>query len=333
MAIDDLKKNLLRLLAEPGFHSGTALAVRLGVSRTAVWKAVRELGELGLDISAVSGRGYRLAVPLELLAPDAIHAGLNPAAAPLLAALDLHDHIDSTNTQLMRAAATAPTGSVCLAETQTAGRGRIGREWVSPFGANIYLSLLWRFEDTSRLAGLSLAVGVGVVRALAAMGVAGVGLKWPNDILWDGRKLGGILLEVAGEAHGGCAVVVGLGLNRYFPPRLGRAIDQPWTDLAQAAGGVAPPRNRLVAAVLNELLVLLAGYGGRGLAPYLDEWRTYHHFQGRSATIHQGETQIKGRIADVTAAGLLVLRCEDGRLREFASGEVRLRADAERDHG
>lgn len=325
MPIDALKKNLLRLLSEPGFHSGTALAASLGVSRTAVWKAVRELEALGLAIAAVSGKGYRLAVPLELLSAAAISAHLDPKSEPLLARLELHDQLDSTNTYVMRHAAALPTGTVCLAESQTAGRGRIGRAWVSPFGANIYLSLLWRFEDTSRLSGLSLAVGVAVARALSGLGLRGLGLKWPNDILWEERKLGGILLEVAGEAHGGCAVVVGLGLNCYLPQTVGQTIDQPWVDLVQAMG-TPPGRNVLVAALLNELLPLLAEYGGHGLAPYLDEWRGYHIFQNRDAILYQGETQIRGRIVDVTAAGLLVLEDDTGRRREFASGEVRLRA-------
>ncbi|MGZ8244721.1 bifunctional biotin--[acetyl-CoA-carboxylase] ligase/biotin operon repressor BirA [Methylomagnum sp.] len=326
MPVDALTKTLLRLLSDHRFHSGTELAAALGVSRTAVWKHVRDLEALGLDIAAVSGKGYRLVSPLQLLDEAAIRADLNPPAAALLAKLELHDQLDSTNTYLMQAApAGAVAGTVCLAETQTAGRGRIGREWLSPFGSNIYLSLLWRFEGPSRVAGLSLAVGVAVVRALAGLGFGEAGLKWPNDVLWGESKLGGILLEVAGEAHGSCVVVIGVGLNRHMPPRLGRAIDQPWADLASISGASAPPRNRLVAALLNELLPLVADYEGYGLAPWLPEWRRLHRFQGRDAVVHVGEARIKGRIADVSDEGLLVLECEDGSLRRFASGDVRLR--------
>lgn len=325
--VDDFRKTLLRRLSDHRFHSGTELAALLGVSRTAVWKHVRDLENLGLEVSALPGKGYRLLSPLELLEEAAIRAHLAPEAASLMESLELHDEIDSTNSHLMRAGgAGAPTGAVCVAETQTAGRGRVGRDWISPFGANVYLSLLWRFEEPSRVAGLSLAVGVAVVRALAAMGLGGVGLKWPNDLLWGDSKLGGILLEVAGEAHGPCRVVVGVGLNRYIPASLGRSIDQAWTDLARVAEGAVPPRNRLIAALLNEVLPLLAGYAERGLVPYLPEWRRYHRWQGREAVIHQGEAQIRGRIEDVTDEGLLVLRGEDGALRRFASGDVRLRA-------
>lgn len=326
MTFDALPQRLLYRLADQRFHSGADLAAELGVSRTSVWKAVSALEALGLEVSALPGKGYRLASPLELLDAARIHAGLSPEAAALLAALDIHAEIDSTNAQLMRGAGQgAPSGSVCLAEAQSQGRGRIGRRWVSPFGANVYLSLLWRYDEPSRIGGLSLAVGVGVARALEGLGIAGVGLKWPNDLLLGERKLGGILIEVAGEAHGGCAAVIGIGLNRYLPPHITQAIDQPWADLAHAEGG-PPPRNRLAAALLNELLPLLADYTEQGLAPWLPEWRRRHALAGREATLLAGSMQVKGRIEDVSAAGLLVLRCEDGRLREFASGEVSLRA-------
>jgi BirA family biotin operon repressor/biotin-[acetyl-CoA-carboxylase] ligase len=328
MPADDSRKNLLRLLSDNCFHSGEELAAALGVSRTAVWKHIHELETLGLEVSALPGKGYRVLSPLELLDESFIRAALRPEAAQLLAAIELHDEIDSTNTHLMRAAAAgARTGTVCLAETQTAGRGRIGRNWISPFGANIYLSLLWRFEDPSRVAGLSLAVGVAVIRALAGMGLGEVGLKWPNDVLWREKKLAGILLDVAGEAHGQCAVVIGLGVNRYIPSNLGRSIDQSWTDLSRVAGAAAPPRNLLIAAILSELLPLLRNYSEWGLAPYLPDWRRFHCLEGRKATIHQGDARISGRITDVTADGLLVLHCEDGNFRRFASGDVRLRAE------
>ena len=326
MTLDALPQSLLHRLADQRFHSGADLATELGVSRTSVWKAVGALGALGLEVLALPGKGYRLASPLELLDAARIHAALSPEAAALLASLDIHAEIDSTNAQLMRRAAQgAPSGSVCLAEAQSQGRGRIGRSWVSPFGSNVYLSLLWRYDEPSRIGGLSLAAGVGVARALEGLGVVGVGLKWPNDLLLEERKLGGILIEVAGEAHGGCAAVIGIGLNRTLPPQAAQAIDQPWADLALTEGG-PPPRNLLAAALLNELLPLLADYAERGLAPWLPEWRRRHALAGREATLLAGSMQVKGRIEDVSEAGLLVLRCEDGRLREFASGEVSLRA-------
>jgi len=327
MPLDALDQSLLRTMTDGRFHSGTELAGILGVTRATVWNHVRALESLGLEIAALPGKGYRLLSPVELLSGAGIRAALAPSAAECLGDLDIHDEIDSTNSHLMRQAAQgARIGTVCLAERQLAGRGRIGRDWVSPFGANIYLSVLWRFEDPTQVAGLSLAVGVAIVRALKAAGFPGAALKWPNDVLWAHAKLGGILIEVAGEAHGQCAVVVGLGLNRHLPDSAASVIDQTWTDMGRATGVAVPPRNRLIAAILNELLPLLHGYPQQGLAPYLPEWRSAHAYQGQYATIHFGETRIEGRIADVTDDGLLILECTDGRRRSFASGDVRLRA-------
>ncbi|BBA37269.1 BirA bifunctional protein [Methylocaldum marinum] len=326
MQYDALTRTLLQLLSDNGFHSGAELARRLGVSRTVIWKTVRALQQRGIEIAALSGKGYRVTQPVELLDETAIQSSLSSEAARLIGALHIYDELDSTNTRLMRLAAEgAPSGAICLAETQTAGKGRTGRSWLSPLGANVYLSVLWRFDDHSLVAGLSLAVGVAAIRALDRVGVGGVGLKWPNDLLWEDLKLGGILLEVSGEAHGGCAVIVGLGVNRYIPPAVGSGIDQAWVDLATVAGASAPSRNRLVASILSELLPLLNDYRRTGLEPYLPEWRRRHRLTGRAVVVHQGDRETVGTVTDVTAEGLLVLTCKDGKRREFASGDVRLR--------
>lgn len=326
MALDALDKALIQLLADGHCHSGTALAERLGISRAAIWKHIRTLESLGLTVSALPGRGYRLLSPVELLSEESIRKDLTQFAGDLIDRLELHDELDSTNSHLMRRAQDgAKTGTVCLAEFQRAGRGRIGREWISPFGANLYLSVLWRFEDPGQISGLSLAIGVAAVRALKSLGLPGISLKWPNDLLWEGAKLGGILLEVAGEAHGQYAVIIGLGMNRHIPEVAATSIDQPWTDLGRIAGGPPPPRNALVSALLNELLPLLNDYSGRGLAPFLPEWRAAHAYKNSEATLHVGDARIDGRIVDVTEEGLLMFRDVEGRLRQFASGDVRLR--------
>jgi len=319
------KKALLNLLSDGQFHSGEELARTLGLSRTAIWHLIHELETLGLELSAVPGKGYRLSRTLELLDEDLIRAFLSEAALPLAPRLEIHDELDSTNSHLARQAEGSP--AVCLAETQTAGRGRLGRTWLSPFGGNILMSVSWHFDDHAAIVGLSLGVGVAVIRALKCSGVAEAGLKWPNDILWRGRKLGGILLEVSGEAHGRHAVVIGIGLNLHIPPKHGRNIDQAWTDLVQVSGAAVPSRNRLIASVLNELLPLLRDYAQAGLTALLDEWRAYHCLHGKPVIVHQGEHRIRGLVAGVTDAGLLVLDCEEGGRREFASGDVRLRAD------
>lgn len=201
----DRTLELLRLLADGRLHSGAVLAERLDMTRAAVCKAVRRLSDqLGLEITSGRGRGYRLITPIELLDAQRIGETLAATGRAPPVRLEIHQRIDSTNRHLMREAAHgAPSGTVCLAERQTAGQGRHGRCWVSPFGANLYLSILWRYPcGPAGLSGLSLAAGAVVADALRQLGVQGLVLKWPNDLLWGGRKLGGILLEVSGEAQG-----------------------------------------------------------------------------------------------------------------------------------
>lgn len=327
MAINQLDRALLARLADGRFHSGAELAEALGVTRTTVCNRLHAMGEgLGLELMALQGRGYRLASPLDLLNEARIRADLCPKAKELIGECHLFDDIGSTNSHLLALSTEGiPQGTVCLAERQSAGRGRMGREWVSPFGANIYLSVLWRFDEPSQLAGLSLAVGVAVIRALEVAGCPGASLKWPNDILWETAKLGGILIEVTGEAHGPCTAVIGLGLNREMSRRAAVGIDQSWTDLGRATDRPPPDRNALIASVLNELLPLLAGYPEQGLARYLPEWRKVHAYQGQMATLQFGDSAVEGRIIDVSDDGLLIIECMDGSRRRFASGDVRLR--------
>lgn len=317
-------KALLDLLADGRFHSGRELAERLGTDRAGVWKRISALRSQGLDIHAVPGTGYRLPEPLVLLDRELIERALLAEVREELA-IELHDRLDSTNAHLLRRAAEgAPSGTVCLAETQSCGRGRVGRAWVSPFSGNVYLSLLWRFGRAG-FSGLSLAVGVAMVRALHAQGVAGVTLKWPNDILWNGKKLGGVLIEVSGQEGGQYAIVIGIGLNLNLPDREAESIGQEWVDLVRVPGGRGVCRNYLIAAMLNQLVPILMTYESSGLAPYLDEWRRCHAFDGARVSVQQGDRVQRGWVAGVTDQGLLLLDCEDGLRREFASGDVRLR--------
>lgn len=327
MKLINTRKALLSLLADGNFHSGADLAQQLGCSRTAVWGMIHELEQLHLTIHSISGKGYRLSHPLELLDEQQILAHLKAPQRQLLNRLEIYDVLDSTNTYLMTMTKTAASGTVCLAECQTAGRGRVGRSWQTPFGGSVCLSLLWHFEDHAALQGLSLAVGVAIHRALQRCGINGVGLKWPNDLLWQDRKLGGILLEVSGETHGHCAVVIGIGINIFMPDNAALSIEQAWTDLSKVTGAPPPQRNRLISLLLEELLILLADYAQRGLYAYLPEWRRYHCMSGRKIILHLGDKPIPGTVVDVNDKGLLLIDCEEGGIREFASGDVRLRLD------
>ncbi|GAB4265863.1 MAG: bifunctional biotin--[acetyl-CoA-carboxylase] ligase/biotin operon repressor BirA [Methylomicrobium sp.] len=324
MSLTEQQRRILALLADGSFHSGSALAEALGVSRTSVWKQLSVLSDLGLEYAAISGKGYRLARPIEFLDRTRILSALDPDLETLVPRLEIYDCLDSTNTRLVELAKEQlPSGIVCLAEFQSAGRGRRGRHWVSPFGCNIYLSLLWRFTSgPAVISGLSLAIGVAVVRALSRLGFSDVGLKWPNDIYCQARKLGGILVEVVGETHGPCTTVIGLGLNVYLPEQNAKTIDKPWTDLTRIANGEPVSRNRLVGELLNELLPVVCAYENEGLARYLDEWRRYDCLYGQPVSLFQADAVISGNALGIDDNGLFLIEVEDGNVRRFASGDV-----------
>jgi len=320
-----LRRRLLHLLSDGQFHSGEALGATLGVSRMAVWKHLQALRELGIDFDIVRGRGYRLPAPVELLDDAAILAGAGTETRAALAGVDVLLDIDSTNNRLREQALLgAPAGSVCLAEMQHAGRGRRGRRWVSPFAANLYLSLLWRSAaGAAGLGGLSLVAGIAVLRCLREFGVDSAGLKWPNDILADSAKLAGILIDVVGESSGPCAVIIGVGINVAMPPPAAADIDQTWTDL-QTLTGCAISRNRLAACLLDHVLPAISAFEAEGLQPFLEEWRCHDIVDGRQVDLRLANEVIRGTARGIDEGGALLVDTDTGR-RRFASGEVSVR--------
>lgn len=317
--------DLLRLLSGGEFVSGQAIADTLGVSRTAVWKQLNRLGELGLHVESVKGRGYRIEGGLDLLERDTIVAAMSVPARALLTQLDLRDSIGSTNAEAMaRIAAGTRSGYVCAAEQQQAGRGRRGRSWVSPFGRNLYVSAVWEYsQGAAALEGMSLACGVAVARALAACDVPAVSLKWPNDILHNGAKLGGILLEMTGDPAGSCQVVVGIGLNVNMPRAEG--IDQAWTDLARLCDGQPPGRSHLLGALLSELLPLLASFEADGFARWREAWCALDAYADTPVVLHSGERQLAGIARGVDARGALQLETATTGIQSVFGGELSLR--------
>lgn len=317
--------SLLGVLADGRFHSGARLAAHAGVSRMTVCNAIRRLSDMGLEIDALRGRGYRLRRPVELLERETILGLVGAAVRPRIARLDVHPRIDSTNSALLReAAAGAASGTVCLAEAQSAGRGRRGRGWVSPFGANLYLSLLWRFAHCPvEIAGLGLLVALALARGLRGLGAEGVGVKWPNDLVHGGRKLGGILTEMSGEVGGRCHVVVGVGINVALSPAQGHAIDQPWTDLKQILGDDHPSRNVLAAAVIEAMVTTVRSFESRGLKGLAEDWRGLDAVAGRAVRITTAHGDFEGVAAGVDGLGRLRLM-RSGTVQVFDSGDVSL---------
>ena len=308
-------QTLLTLLSDGRFHSGEELGALLGVSRSAVWKRLEGFErDYGMVVQRVRGRGYRLEEPLSIIAP-------RPDSGPW--PLDVLFSIDSTNAEVLRrlsAGAAAPFA--ILAERQTAGRGRRGRQWESPFGANLYYTLGITVRGGAKeLEGLSLVVGLGVARAIRSLGVADVGLKWPNDVLVDGRKIAGILLELTGDPADICSVAIGVGINVNM--RKAEAIDQPWTSLRESLGKLVD-RNALLAALESELARVLSRHREQGFSASLEEWESLHLWQGKQVTLSTAANNIVGRALGIDERGALRLLV-DGQEQRYSGGELSLR--------
>lgn len=298
----------------------------LGVSRAAVWKQMRRLDEVGLDIHAVRGRGYRLTTPFEPLDAAAIHQWMDAAVSQRIESLEVQREVDSTSDFLKRMQSPVERQgiNVCLAEWQCAGRGRRGRNWISPYGANLYLSLACILDEgILQSGGLSLAVAISVQRALRGLGINGIGLKWPNDIFFHGRKLAGILLDLSGEGGGNYQVIVGVGINLHMPDSAAGKIDQPWADLR--ASRLEQQRNKLAGMLLENLVQVIDTFSQQGLAAFSEEWQRYDITVGLPVALQSGQQEgIRGVARGVDSHGALLIE-QDGEIRAFHAGEVSVR--------
>jgi len=325
-------ERLLRVLADGRTHSGEELARDFGVTRAAIWKQVGKLPEWGLEVEAVPGAGYRLARRIDLLDGDTLRATLAPEVAARLARLEVFTELGSTNRHLL-AMPPPPVGKldVCVAEFQTAGRGRRGRRWHVPLGAGVCLSVGWQFADLpAELSALTLAVGVVVRRVLKSVAGLDIALKWPNDLVFDERKLGGILLELSAEAQGGSHVVVGIGLNVALPPELLPTLSD-WpcgaVDLATALGSEPPSRVALVGALVNALAELFAAYPRTGFAAYRSDWRAGDFLRGRAVHLDDAAGAVAGTALGIDPDGALLIETTSGVRRRVVAGDVSVRSD------
>lgn len=309
---------LLNLLKDGRFHSGQDLGAALGISRSAVWKQLQHLeAELGLSIHKVRGRGYQLATPLMLLDPLKI-AEMAPGWP-----VAVFDSIDSTNAEGLRAIGQGRSAPfLVLAERQVSGRGRRGRKWVSPFADNLYYSLVLRIDGGMRqLEGLSLVVGLAVMHTLRKVGVAGAGLKWPNDVLVGNKKIAGILLELVGDPADVCHVVLGIGINVNM--LAAEEVDQQWTSVRLESGQVCD-RNALAVQLSEQLQAYIQRHQDGGFSALQAEWQDGHLWQGRSVSLIAGTNQIDGVVLGIDNQGALRLQV-DGVEKLFSGGELSLR--------
>lgn len=317
-----MPRTLIALLGDGAHHSGEAIAASLGCSRTAVWKHIEALRGYGIGIEATAGRGYRLAEPMELLDEAHIVSGLPGPVVAALESLKILDSVDSTNDRLLALPARERHGKVLIAEHQTAGRGRQNRNWVSPFGRNIYLSLGWRFErGAADLGCLPLVLALAACDALDRVGLVGHGVKWPNDLQIAGRKLGGCLVEIQGDANGPCHAVLGIGLNACMPQSLSEAqgIAQPWASVAEFVEGLS--RNRLAGELLGSIVTYILGFEARGFEPYGEEWNNRDVLAGRRITLQGPGGSVSGLVLGITGQGALRLQSAAG-TAEYTGGEV-----------
>lgn len=317
---------LVLQLADGESHSGESLGKLLGVSRAAVWKSIKLLEDSGIEIESVRGKGYRIPQGLSLLNKEDIQQYMEQPARQFYQSLYLFSEVDSTNQFLLDLSDSgqADYASVCLAERQLSGRGRRGRKWVSPFGKNLYCSVLWRFrQPLAALEGLSLVVALSIYKVLEEQGYHDISLKWPNDILSQSKKLAGILLEVRGDLIDFCDVVIGFGINVDMPGKSGQAIDQAWTDLFSISGETVD-RNVLVAAILNQLAQDLPRFEQQGFSAFQEAWNQRDGLKGQAVNLLVGKDTITGVAQGVDEKGALLLDHE-GVVHSYHAGEVSMR--------
>jgi len=320
-----VREHLIKALANGGFVSGQELGDQLDISRTAISKHIKALMAMGLDIYSVTGKGYKLSQPLSLLSDHKIFSAL--PKNNIMPEIEVHSLIDSTNSYLMRRLPHQVTqGQVCLAEYQSAGRGRRGRQWISPFGSQIYLSMYWYLEQgLSAAMGLSLMTALAVSDAIYSVTNIQVQLKWPNDVYLGGVKLAGILIDLEGQALEPSHSVIGIGLNLSIPQQAAQQIDQKWTDL-QSHCEHKIDRNSLSAQLIHHLLKRLQQHQNNGLAAMLDEWHARDFYLNKRVKLLTGEKETRGICRGVNNQGALMLEV-DGQVKPIYGGEVSLRGD------
>ncbi|MDW6002113.1 bifunctional biotin--[acetyl-CoA-carboxylase] ligase/biotin operon repressor BirA [Vibrio mangrovi] len=313
------KLTILSTLADGDFYSGETLGAALGMSRAAISKHIQGIQDWGVDIFRVQGKGYQLAQPIQLLDENYIRQRVSTP-------VHLHPIIDSTNQYLLDRVGSLTSGTVCLAEYQEKGRGRRGRQWISPFGTNLYFSMYWRLDAGMAAAmGLSLVVGVAVVDALKSLGVDGIKLKWPNDLYYQDKKLAGILVEVSGQAGEAAHLVIGMGMNLSMAQEE-QQIDQPWTSLAQVIGKSQIDRNALAVALIQSWVRTLETYENEGMTNFVARWNAVDNFIDRPVKLLMGERVIAGIERGIDAHGAVLLETEQG-IESYVGGEISLRSN------
>ena len=321
-----LRPALLRRLASGQILAIESLSRELDSSVESLHGAIEAFQIRGLDVESLSGGRVCLRSPIEVLDRDTVLAVMGAGSRRSLEALDVLFEVGSTNQVLLDLARDGEPAAprICLAEVQSAGRGRGGRPFFSVLGGNILLSILWRIETPPEaLLGLSPTIAVAVARALELEGVDGVGLKWPNDALVGARKVCGILLELGQDRRGRRVLVAGIGINVRLSDSTARKIDQPWTDLHRALART-PSRNRVAGRVIDQVMDAARVYFLEGFEPFRSEYRARDLLEGRELRITQTAGEFEGIGRGLDERGALLVET-DGRIAVLLSGDVSVR--------
>ena len=310
-------QQIVKLLNDGEFHDGTSVGKQFSMTRAGIWKTIKKLQDYGVEIKSAKGKGYRLVEPLILLDKNAIKKSLkNKIKIEVLESISSTMDYFKNNTDHKNIQA-------CLAELQTAGRGRFNRHWQTPFAQNISLSLCYPFaKDISQLAGLSTVIGLSICQTLKNYALTKpLKLKWPNDIIYADKKLGGVLIEIEAESNGWCHAIIGIGLNVNLQHQQQPSISQPWTSLREASGQYID-RNILSAELINDLLKNLEFFSESGLKGFMQEWETYDYLQEKIITLTILNKKITGVAKGISPQGHLLLQQKDGEVIECSSGNA-----------
>lgn len=309
---------LIELLADGNIHSGEQLGESLGMTRAGINKHIQTLRSWGIDVQTVAGKGYQLDAPMNLLNADSVNKNINGEPASVIPV------IDSTNQYLIQRISELKSGDVCIAEYQSAGRGRRGRQWVSPFGRNLYLSMYWKLDQGPAAAiGLSLVVGVIMAEVLQKLGADGVKVKWPNDLYLNDKKLSGILVELTGKTGDVAHIVTGIGINIAMSKNQNEAINQQWINLEQV--GIKIDRNELACEITNALREAFVQFEKQGLSVFIERWKRLDNFMDRRVKLIIGEKEIFGIAKGINDQGALLLE-QNGKIIPYIGGEISLRS-------
>lgn len=311
--------DIVSTLSDGEYHDGTSLGEQLNITRSAVWKVIKKLEHYGVSIDSVKGKGYALKSPLVLLEAKPIQQNLTTKKAVVLEVLE---KIDSTNNYLKTLPPTKQV-HVCLAEQQLAGKGRLNREWYSPFGQNLYCSYLYPIQkDVSELAGLSLVVGLAMQATVKAYSAEhAVKLKWPNDLIHEGKKLGGCLVEIQAETNGFCYAIIGIGINVNMTEEALSRVDRACTSLQTLLNRYID-RNQLAAVLIDNLNTYLARFEEKGFSDFIDEWQTADSLFEQKIRLDCMGNVTEGTVAGVNALGHLLLKNPAGEVKAFSSGDT-----------